>query len=50
MSFDGRNCNLRQNETIMSVSPNIKKPTKHRASKEHYGWNPSTCACECDKA
>lgn len=34
----------------MSVSPNIKKPTKHRASKEHYGWNPSTCACECDKA
>lgn len=34
----------------MSVIPNIKKPAKHRASKEHYGWNPSTCACECDKA
>ena len=26
-----------------------KKPIKHRACEEGYTWNPSICACECDK-
>ena len=27
----------------------FKKPIAHRAYEEHYVWNPSTCACECDE-
>ena len=26
-----------------------KKPIEHSACKKDYAWNPSTCACECDK-
>ena len=27
----------------------MQKTNKHKADKKDYVWNPSTCACECDK-
>lgn len=26
-----------------------KKSIRHKIWKEDYAWNPSTCACECNK-
>ena len=34
---------------MISVDVYTKKPFKEPACKNSYVWNPSICACECDK-
>ena len=33
----------------INVIMNGKKRLNHTYTRKHYVWNPSTCACECDK-
>ena len=33
----------------VNVNMNGKKRLNHSYTRKHYVWNPSTCACECDK-
>ena len=34
---------------MIRANMNIKKKTKHRVWAEVYAWNPSICACKCDR-
>ena len=46
---DGRKCNSNQKCKNDKFQFECKKLIKHRVRKECYAWNPSICACECDK-
>lgn len=45
---DGRKQKWDKNGTTVSVSVSVKKQYRH-CSCEDYAWNPSKCACDCDK-
>ena len=47
--FDGRKCNSRQKWSNDRYKHECKKPKTHLACEKDYIWNPSTCACKCDK-
>ena len=47
--FGGKNKVQRKNRIMISVDVYTKKPFKEPACKNSYVWNPSICACECDK-
>lgn len=38
-----------KNGIMVSADMSVRKAVKYPVCKEDYAWNPSICACECDK-
>ena len=38
-----------KNGITVSADMTVRKAVKYPVCKEDYAWNPSICACECDK-
>ena len=47
--FDSRKCNSKQKWSNDKCQYECKKPIKHCVCEKEYAWNPSICACVCDK-